>query len=837
MDVPFMSSGAMSRAHYALVRKVETAASALAADSVLYAEAETVQSRLQNSTLTLKQIKESLVILLYCYNAVFPGSAMDLQSALPHAISLAEAGKTVQDKRIGYLFCVETMPRNHELQLMLVNTLRKDLESPSISRICLALDTLIRFAPEDVYPAIQDRMYELLSHTSPHIRRRTLLAFRTLCEHNTSILKRILDKMRKRLNDEDLSVVHAALVISIVLMQAKLMSRDHFHPILTKLFRRIWNSRAEQDARALLRKILQTLDVVKPSADDFEIMEEIVRSWNTHSLNATKYQCFLLAAAHPESVQESTTSIFIKSIRHLLVSEDANDLYTFVSCLNCLDPKLWAGSSDIPAVLDGWEVERIVSLLSSEDTSIRKQTLRVLLRVDRSIVEAYLQKLVSNIDTQPHSLSRSFQVIEILCGEDGESYAQHLVHQLRASKDDIANRYILQEAVELALMHIRSGSSDFRSGCFGVLFTILAEQQEALGPTLLTISTALVCEYLDDSLISPEKILEGLARSLPLHPADVQEVCLLAMTRVCAKCESVPNEVVQVVQKVKESAGRHIKRRAEQFINLSQDKLALSQLTAQTRSPTLPSILLALEGLNAYDRTPRSPSITASSLQEGSRPSSRASARGNKLRYAAYDAPKPTPRLRRMSSSSSRSTDTPNNDPDEMLSRTVTAGDLALASGRRDLQQLAKSPVLASVSPAPLQTTLAPQGDLLGLDSPFLSEPQAPTISVTGSTEFDFEKIWTTSAYAISRGWCEVTIDVVVRRLQGMQYTMRVIASDQPPFQGELKVTVTPSIESDHYGIALLRLKESEDDSCLWQMRCADNSLRAYIRDLLTDVE
>ena len=43
----------MSRAHYALVRKVETAASAHAADDALYAEAEVVQNRLQTTTMTL----------------------------------------------------------------------------------------------------------------------------------------------------------------------------------------------------------------------------------------------------------------------------------------------------------------------------------------------------------------------------------------------------------------------------------------------------------------------------------------------------------------------------------------------------------------------------------------------------------------------------------------------------------------------------------------------------------------------------------------------------------------------------------------------------------------
>ena len=42
--------------------------------------------------------------------------------------------------------------------------------------------------------------------------------------------------------------------------------------------------------------------------------------------------------------------------------------------------------------------------------------------------------------------------------------------------------------------------------------------------------------------------------------ADVQEICLLTMLRVSAKCESFPPEVLQTVQKLQEAAGRHIKK-------------------------------------------------------------------------------------------------------------------------------------------------------------------------------------------------------------------------------------------------------------------------------------
>jgi len=74
------------------------------------------------------------------------------------------------------------MTANHELQLMLVNTLRKvsatiltetvcltwckELESSSTARICLALSFLIQAPNDDVVPAVQSHLQALFMHKS-----------------------------------------------------------------------------------------------------------------------------------------------------------------------------------------------------------------------------------------------------------------------------------------------------------------------------------------------------------------------------------------------------------------------------------------------------------------------------------------------------------------------------------------------------------------------------------------------------------------------------------------------------------------------------------------------
>ena len=84
-----------------------------------------------------------------------------------------------------------------------------------------------------------------------------------------------------------------------------------------------------------------------------------------------------LAAAPTEhllEVQSGNARPVIAEVRHLLTSSDPNGIYVFVCCLSSIDPKLWAGTTpDIPAVLEGWEVERVMKLLENEDSIIRKQ--------------------------------------------------------------------------------------------------------------------------------------------------------------------------------------------------------------------------------------------------------------------------------------------------------------------------------------------------------------------------------------------------------------------------------------------------------------------------------
>jgi AP-4 complex subunit epsilon-1 len=86
--------------------------------------------------------------------------------------------------------------------------------------------------------------------------------------------------------------------------------------------------------------------------------------------------------------------------------------------------------------------------------------------------------------------------------------------------------------------------------------------------------------------------------------------------------------------------------------------------------------------------------------------------------------------------------------------------------------------------------TQSPRADLISLESPFIAEPKSGEVTVpeAGVENQDFASVWDAAAVFSARGWCDGTLDAVVRRLQGLGFPrgLSVLPADQPPFEGGL---------------------------------------------------
>ena len=77
--------------------------------------------------------------------------------------------------------------------------------------------------------------------------------------------------------------------------------------------------------------------------------------------------------------------------------------------------------------------------------------------------------------------------------------------------------------------------------------------------------------------------------------------------------------------------------------------------------------------------------------------------------------------------------------------------------------------------------------DLINLESPFSGGSEVFNFTEMGESVDDFEAIWQSfDGLCDLRGWCNTSVDNVIRRLQRVeQYRLRVISADLAPFAGD----------------------------------------------------
>ncbi|XP_073733085.1 AP-4 complex subunit epsilon-1 isoform X3 [Callorhinus ursinus] len=152
-------------------------------------------------------MKECMVRLIYCEMLGY-----DASFGYIHAIKLAQQGNLLE-KRVGYLAVSLFLHENHELLLLLVNTVVKDLQSTNLVEVCMALTIVSQIFPREMIPAVLPLIEDKLQHSKEIIRRKAVLALYKFHLIAPNQVQHIHIKFRKALCDRDVGVMAASLHI------------------------------------------------------------------------------------------------------------------------------------------------------------------------------------------------------------------------------------------------------------------------------------------------------------------------------------------------------------------------------------------------------------------------------------------------------------------------------------------------------------------------------------------------------------------------------------------------------------------------------------------------
>ncbi|KAF9171700.1 hypothetical protein BGX20_007094 [Mortierella sp. AD010] len=193
-----------------------------------------LKQNISNPNISTSAMKENMLRLIY-------GEMMgqDVQFGAIYALKLAQSGQTVAEKRAGYLACYLLLQEGNELNIMLVNTLQKDLTSSNYHHVVVALVTLCNMTLPDVIHSMVSHVLSAMSHTHESVRKRALIALKNFYSRDPELIVPYLDKIKESLYDPEPSVMSAALGFFAAVAQDHAREVQDLVTVLVKILQQV----------------------------------------------------------------------------------------------------------------------------------------------------------------------------------------------------------------------------------------------------------------------------------------------------------------------------------------------------------------------------------------------------------------------------------------------------------------------------------------------------------------------------------------------------------------------------------------------------------------------
>ncbi|BEI86731.1 hypothetical protein CcaverHIS002_0700770 [Cutaneotrichosporon cavernicola] len=616
---PFILSGANSRAHYTLLARLDAAESPQAAIAVVAAEAVRCRGVLEGKAGNSKTA-ETLIILLTCTTvSTIP---LDTDFALVPALKLAESGKS--HRRTGYRFLIERLPEGHELALMLINTVRKDLASSNPAHILMALGAICHLPSDELAPAVLPLLNErrLVEHELPAVRQRTIQA---LCALNGQLgLRELARRIRKEDDDSVLSSIVKSFGEALhagAREENPEKRRRQFDTLFAAAARHLHPSPLLVQLMRAVACVLAPLGRGEDLTDHVlerahALTDEIVEVTTTPGpwAQACLVEVCALAATIWAADSKPVSEPLLEHVRNLLLPEKEKGKERTPVHSARSSPRKPEGKSSKPhpnrrilglrclatlpfVWLDGLTETHMGALMAgvdSGDSTVRLETLRLLAKVDANLprltADSHLDSLSRGAEEKEDAASRALEALEVaLEGEEPGTRAQGLAESLARITPHFTHVWMKGVHAAIGYTQILPPTS-FIDPAADALLAAPAD------PTLAVAVATLAVEH-------DRPAVPALLAALPRVDPEVQELCILALVPLHGG-----QEAVRTLRKVAEGAIPHIRRRCEQVALVLEQGQAWD-VVGRAKSRALTDVLDALLAVHAELVTPSRPSL------------------------------------------------------------------------------------------------------------------------------------------------------------------------------------------------------------------------------------
>ncbi|KAJ4707586.1 AP-4 complex subunit epsilon [Melia azedarach] len=188
-----------------LVKSIGEARSKAEEDRIVLNEIETLKRRISEPDIPKRKMKEYIIRLVYIEML-----GHDASFGYIHAVKMTHDDNLVL-KRTGYLAVTLFLNEDHDLIILIVNTIQKDLKSDNYLVVCAALNAVCKLINEETIPAVLPQIVELLGHSKEAVRKKAIMALHRFYQKSSSSVQHLVSNFRKRLCDNDPGVMGATL--------------------------------------------------------------------------------------------------------------------------------------------------------------------------------------------------------------------------------------------------------------------------------------------------------------------------------------------------------------------------------------------------------------------------------------------------------------------------------------------------------------------------------------------------------------------------------------------------------------------------------------------------
>eukprot|EP00057_Strongylocentrotus_purpuratus_P017115 XP_011671589.1 PREDICTED: AP-4 complex subunit epsilon-1-like [Strongylocentrotus purpuratus] len=196
---------AISSGFYSLIRAIRRSNSKGEEERIVQKELDLIRQNLSQPDVSLKKMKEFMVRLIYCEML-----GQSANFAYIHAIKMAQQG-VLLNKRVGYLGVSLFLHSQHELILLLINTIQKDLNSTNVLDVCGGLTACGNLIGAEMVPVVLPLIEQNLQHPHESVRRKAVLVLHSFVLKCPHLICHMKEHLQQALCDRSPGVMTAAL--------------------------------------------------------------------------------------------------------------------------------------------------------------------------------------------------------------------------------------------------------------------------------------------------------------------------------------------------------------------------------------------------------------------------------------------------------------------------------------------------------------------------------------------------------------------------------------------------------------------------------------------------